>query len=89
MMANGRLALNLDLKTRKKWNPEGLFGVVAGTKTPFKSVMERLVNVVRDRIGRENQMLAANLRKSFSTHVVERFGDFIREFHQLLVVGFI
>jgi hypothetical protein len=50
---------------------------------------DRLVNVVRDRIGRENQMLAANLRKSFSTHVVERFGDFIREFHQLLVVGFI
>ena len=59
-------------------------------KTIQIGVMEaRLVNVVRDGIGRENQMLAALLRNSFSTYVVERFGDFIREFHQLLVVGFI
>jgi len=42
MMANGRLALNLDLKTRKKWNPEGLFRVVAGTRGHLLRVIQRV-----------------------------------------------
>jgi hypothetical protein len=76
MMANGRLALNLDLKTRKKWNPEGLFGVVAGTKTPFKSVMGRLGS-------------APIANKPSTDDVVESGRNFFREFYQLLVIGFV